>query len=86
MSEWTPIAKELPPDGEIVNTIISDGNGLRNEQLLRRKANLWWFPDDSMYVYYCPTHWKTADEAAKRAVKQRAIDAARANLERAEAL
>lgn len=56
--EWTPITLTSPPDGVIVNTIISDEYGVRNESFLRRSGNLWFFPDHSMYVYYTPTHWK----------------------------
>ena len=57
MSEWKPI--DSAPEGTVVMTIISDENGLRNEQQLKRQNNLWWFPDGSMYVYYRPTHWKS---------------------------
>jgi hypothetical protein len=27
-------------------------------QNLKRRGNLWWLPDDSMYVYFTPTHWR----------------------------
>lgn len=29
--------------------------GMCNEQTLKRRGRLWFFPDDSMYVYYTPT-------------------------------
>jgi len=51
---WTPTERELPPDGEVVETMDSGGN----EQDLRRQGNLFWFPDGSMYVYYVPKFWK----------------------------
>lgn len=38
-------------------TKIDDENGVRNEQKLIRRGNLWWYPDGSMYVYYTPTHY-----------------------------
>lgn len=38
-------------------TKIDNENGCRNEQPLKRRGNLWFLPDDSMYVYYTPTHW-----------------------------
>lgn len=57
MSEWWhPIS--TAPEGVEVNTKLMDGMGSRNEQKLKRKGSLWWFPDGSMYVYYTPTHWK----------------------------
>ncbi len=62
MADWKPIA-ELPPDGELVMTKCDgDGRGLRNVQMLRRRKNLFFHPDDSMYVYYCPTHWRPLTE------------------------
>ena len=52
------ITKTLPPEGVHILTKISDEKGNRNEQVLVRKGNLWYFDDMSMYVYYTPTHWK----------------------------
>ncbi|MDP9651674.1 hypothetical protein [Paraburkholderia caledonica] len=60
MSEWQPIST-APHDVEVM-TKIDDAAGVRNEQTLKRRGGLWWFPDDSMYVYYMPTHWKPAIE------------------------
>ena len=54
---WTRTAERLPPDGVIVDTMISDIGGERNHQQLKRQGRLWFFPDGSMYVYYLPTHW-----------------------------
>lgn len=55
---WLKI-KEIPPVyDEIVNTKIDDEEGVRNIQPLRFRDNLWWLPDNTMYVYYTPTHWK----------------------------
>lgn len=59
MTDWTSMAKDLPADGEEVNTKIDDGISVRNEQSLVRQGNLWFFPDHSMYVYYTPTHWRS---------------------------
>ncbi len=56
-TEWIECAKRLPPNREVVNTKIDDERGVRNEQPLKRLNRLWFFPDDSMYVYYTPTHW-----------------------------
>ena len=54
---WHPIA--TAPEGVAVMTKIDDGNGLRNEQPLTRRGNLWWTDAPSaMYVYYQPTHWR----------------------------
>jgi len=56
MADWHPI--DTAPDGVVVHTKIDDAGGVRNEQQLKRRGNLWWFPDGSMYVYYHPTHWR----------------------------
>lgn len=54
---WKAIKTDPPPTGVFVNTIISDGNGLRNEAVLKFEKNLWWGSDGN-YIYYDPTHWK----------------------------
>jgi hypothetical protein len=59
-SEWEPITTTVPPEDTVVLTKIDDDKGARNEATLKRRGNLWWFPDGSMYVYYTPTHWKAA--------------------------
>lgn len=46
------------PEGIVVETKIDDGHGVRNEAKLKRRGRLWFFPDDSMHVYYTPTHWR----------------------------
>ena len=86
MSDWIKCETRLPPDGEIVETKIDDANGCRNEQSLKLKGNLWWFSDDSMYVYYYPTHWKPASEATKSMIRDRAVKAAELALEHAKAM
>ncbi len=60
MSEetWTPCARQMPPEGVVVDTKIDDAGVARNEQLLKRHGNLWFLSDGSMYVYYQPTHWR----------------------------
>jgi hypothetical protein len=52
---WQPI--ETAPENVMVMTRIDDGNGIRNEQILHRNGNMWYGGD--MYVYYCPTHWRS---------------------------
>lgn len=58
--EWIKCNEQLPPEGVIVGTVIDDANGRRNEQTLKRQGSLWFMPDNSMYVYYSPTHWRPA--------------------------
>lgn len=57
---WKPI--DTAPEGVVVLTKIDNGHGERNVQKLKkqRHGNLWFLPDNSMYVYYEPTHWKEA--------------------------
>lgn len=57
-TQWIRTMDRLPEEGVVVETIISDAEGLRNDAKLKRRGNAWFFPDDSMYVYYTPTHWK----------------------------
>ena len=57
---WQPI--NTAPEGVEVETKIDDELGERNVQSLRRKNNLWFFPDWTMYVYYTPTHWRPLKE------------------------
>jgi hypothetical protein len=56
--DWININSSLPPQGEIVETKISDRNGERNFQNLKLRRNLWFVEDGSTYVYYTPTHWR----------------------------
>jgi hypothetical protein len=58
-TEWRRTDTDPPPEGSAVLTRIDDERGVRNEQVLRRRGNLWFFPDDAMYVYYTPTHWRS---------------------------
>lgn len=55
-NNWQPI--DTAPEHIVVDTKIDDEHGLRNEQPLMKRDNLWWFPDGELYVYYRPTHWK----------------------------
>jgi hypothetical protein len=64
-SEWIAISERLPDEGVIVFTKIDDERGARNEQPLKRRGRLWFLADDSMYVYYTPTHWTTTPPAQR---------------------
>lgn len=54
---WISTREEKPKEGQIVPTKIDDGQGLRNQGLLKWQSGRWFLPDGSMYVYYTPTHW-----------------------------
>lgn len=56
--QWIRVADQKPPHDVVVDTKIDDHLGARNEAPLRNRGNLWFFQDNSMYVYYTPTHWK----------------------------
>jgi len=49
-NEWIATSQQLPKDGEVVHTKIDDEKGCRNEQLLKRQGNLWFF---SGWQYVC---------------------------------
>lgn len=55
---FQPITPTQPAEGAVVMTKISDSKGDRNETTLKRQGRLWFYPDDSMHVYYTPTHWR----------------------------
>jgi hypothetical protein len=57
ISIWREVSEQLPTENVVVQTKIDDKDGERNEQPLKRRGRLWFYPDDSMYVYYTPTHW-----------------------------
>jgi hypothetical protein len=58
-SEWQTM--ETAPVGVEIMTKIHDEHGERNIQALVKRGGLYWTPDDGMYVYYTPTHWKPVD-------------------------
>lgn len=51
---WNFTNQILPPENVVVETMDSGGS----IQKLMRSGNLFWFPDGSMYVYYCPVKWR----------------------------
>lgn len=61
---WIHVDEQLPPLDKVVMTKIDDARGVRNEHKLKafqRNAEcrvMWFLADDSMYVYYTPTHWR----------------------------
>lgn len=57
---WTSVKFIQPPNEIFVYTKISDSQGERNFQKMKRKNNLW-FCEDGTYVYYIPTHWAYID-------------------------
>jgi len=54
---WKKIEYSNPPQNTLLETKIEDEKGVRNEQNLTLKSNLW-FGEDGMYVHYSPTHWR----------------------------
>lgn len=55
-ADWKPA--QTAPQDIVVQTKVHDQHGERNVQPLKRVGNLWFFPDEHMYVYYDPTHWR----------------------------
>ena len=56
-TEWRPVADELPKEGVTVETKIDKGNGVSNEQQMKREGDSWFF-NDKIQVHYTPTHWR----------------------------
>lgn len=57
--EWINVHDNPPKEGVVVETMISDHDGERNQAKLRRSGRLWFLPSGDVYVYYTPTHWRT---------------------------
>ena len=55
--QWTRVEQSLPPENALVDTISPGGI----QQTLRRRGNLWFVPDGSMYIYYTPMMWRKLD-------------------------
>lgn len=67
MSNWESTVSETDtpgwtcPENLKILTKIDDKYGVRNEQIMMRRGNLWYVnvgDPGEMYVYYVPTHWK----------------------------
>lgn len=57
-ADWRLVDAAPPPEDRIVETMIFDARGQRDEALLRKSGNLWRTADNARYVYYMPTHWR----------------------------
>ncbi len=61
---WIKCSDRMPKLGSVVETKIDDEKGERNIAKLKTYQRtpetrvMWFLPDDSMYVYYTPTHWR----------------------------
>lgn len=60
-NEWKLTSKELPPRGEVVMTEDSGGSQQKLKRHDREASQLWFFEDDSGYVYYTPLRWRHLD-------------------------
>lgn len=54
---WLPVTPTDPPDGVLCLTWFDDGEAVRHEQFLVRRAGQWFLPSGSMHVLYTPTHY-----------------------------
>ena len=61
-TEWISVKEMLPPEHIPVETKIDDENGERNNCILMRYKNLWINPENLMYFYYTPTHWRLCND------------------------
>lgn len=75
MMDWIRTDAQLPPDGVEVRVMDSGGH----VQTLKRRGNLFWFPDSSMYVHA----WKNLPaETIQRMRQRRSAGAATVNKRR----
>ena len=56
--EWFRPQDKLPPENVVVDALNSHGQMTQ----LKWRRNLWWFADDSMYIYYVLTFWRLTSE------------------------
>ncbi len=54
---WIRCDGRPPERGVLVDTKVDDEHGVRHEQPMSLRGNLW-FTEDGLYVYYAPTHWR----------------------------
>lgn len=59
---WTSTRKELPPEGELVETRIADQYGVRNQKPLIRTGKIW-STADGVQMFYTPTQWRPIDQS-----------------------
>lgn len=71
--DWIACDDRLPPEKEAVYTKFDDGGMDHNEGVLRRRGNLWFQEDWSMYVYYRPTHWAELPDKSRTWVEQQEL-------------
>lgn len=67
--DWIKCSDKLPPPYVVVDTKIVENGISRMEQALKlgESSNLWFVPDGSVCVYYCPTHWRSLSYEAELA-------------------
>ena len=51
---WKRTEDEKPQPGQVVETMSSNG---QQQTLKYDSSELWFVPDESMYVYYTPEFW-----------------------------
>lgn len=56
---WIPVTKQLPPNGEVVETKTEHANSSTVTIDLMYCIDQWFHPDRTVYYYYPkPTHWR----------------------------
>ena len=63
VNPWINVRDRLPEESMPVMTKIQKDEVGHSLQILKRIGSLWFLADESMYVYYTPTHWKRASWA-----------------------
>lgn len=53
--DWISVKERLPENNVVVHARMNERRVVTD---LKRNGNLWFLPDESMYIYYAPTHWK----------------------------
>jgi hypothetical protein len=54
LTDWTPIAVRMPPEGVFVDTMTSDGWRLR----IKWEGRLWRLPGGTHYPCFTPEYWR----------------------------
>jgi hypothetical protein len=57
-AQWHEVSVTLPSERRVVDTMSRSGV----QQPLRRIGNLWYLPDESLYVYYEVIFWRYLED------------------------
>lgn len=67
---WIKTTDKLPERNVVVETKMDDFEGTSKNRKLKLIGCLWYTPDEGMYVYYSPTHWRPVKDLDEEKILQ----------------